>query len=157
MLAGKTLYVSGKGDQLPGGGHPATFEEQARQCLKNVSSTLETAGVNCRNVVWTNVYLDDAANLKAFNKVYNEFFRKGDEPARANVIVNGLPGGSHVEVTVIATTDLASRKVVKSGGKKTGPKEYYVGASPAVWAGDMLYISVSMAARAPLRNSSIRS
>lgn len=150
VLAGKTLYVSGKGDQLPGGGHPATFEEQARQCLKNVETTLSAAGVGCPNVVWTNVYLDDAANLKAFNKVYKEFFKKGSEPARANVIVNGLPGGSHVEVTVIATTDLASRKVVKSGGKKPGPKENYECASPAVWAGDMLYISAQYGGKGTL-------
>src|SRR5215468_8078180 len=35
ILAGDTLYVAGKGDQLPGGGHPATFEEQVRQAMRN--------------------------------------------------------------------------------------------------------------------------
>ena len=104
----------------------------------------------CALCAATNVYLDDAANLKAFNKVYKEFFKKGSEPARANVIVNGLPGGSHVEVTVIATTDLASRKVVKKGGRKPGPKENYECASPAVWAGDMLYISAQYGGKGTL-------
>src|SRR5437773_5191025 len=39
MLAGDTLYVSGKGDHLPNGSHPATFEEQVRQALRNVEAT----------------------------------------------------------------------------------------------------------------------
>jgi enamine deaminase RidA (YjgF/YER057c/UK114 family) len=141
VLAGSTLYISGQGDRLPDGSQPPTFEKRARQCLANVSELLGSAGLGFRNVVWSNVYLDNAANLKAFNKVYGEFFKKGNEPARANVIVNSLPGGSSVEVTCIATTDLEGRKVVKGWGDKPGPKEYYECASPAVWAGDMLYLS----------------
>src|SRR5262245_27589200 len=43
IQAGDTLYVAGKGDQLPGGGHPATFEEQVRQCMRNVEATLKLA------------------------------------------------------------------------------------------------------------------
>jgi len=39
ILAGDTLYVSGKGDQFHGGGHPETFEEQVRQAMKNVEAT----------------------------------------------------------------------------------------------------------------------
>ena len=45
ILAGNTLYISGKGDHLPGGGHPATFEEQVRQAMKNVGAVLKDAGL----------------------------------------------------------------------------------------------------------------
>src|SRR5262245_31195858 len=41
VRAGDTVYVSGKGDQLPDGGHPATFEEQVRQAMRNVETTLK--------------------------------------------------------------------------------------------------------------------
>ncbi len=156
ILAGNTLYISGRGDQRPDGSHPATFEEQVRQCLKNVGAVLSEAGLDHRHVVWTNVYLDDYKKLKAFNKIYREFFKKGQEPARANVTINAIPNGSHVEVTCIATTDLASRKVVKKGGKKPGPKELYDAASPAVWAGDMLYVSAQYGGKGSLEEQTDR-
>jgi 2-iminobutanoate/2-iminopropanoate deaminase len=140
ILAGNTLYFS-VNSIVPGGGVPSTFEEEARQCMKNAGSVLGKAGLDYRHIVWANVYLDRYDNLKAFNKVYGKFIKTGDEPSRANVTVNALPGGAHVEMTCIATTDLAGRKVVRGAGKKPGPEEYYEAASPAVWAGDMLYLS----------------
>lgn len=141
VLAGDTLYISGKGDQLPSGGHPATFEEQVRQALKNVEATLKEAGLDFRHVVMSHVFLDKYENLDAANRVYNEFFKKGDEPACATVFVDWIPGGSHVEVTCIATADLNSRKVVKPDGVRYNPIPGCVDASPAVWAGDTLYLS----------------
>src|SRR5262245_49716499 len=58
VLAGDTLYVSGKGDQLPDGTHPATFEEQVRQSMRNVEATLKEAGMDLKNVVMSHVFLD---------------------------------------------------------------------------------------------------
>jgi 2-iminobutanoate/2-iminopropanoate deaminase len=141
ILAGETLYVSGKGDQLPGGGHPATFEDQVRQAMKNVETTLKQAGLDFRHVVMSHVFLDKYENLEATNKVYQEFFEDGNEPASATVFVDWIPGGSHVEITCIATTDLASRKVVRPAGWKDGSIEGAVAGSPAVWAGKILYVS----------------
>lgn len=139
ILAGDTLYLSGKGDQLPGGGHPATFEEQVRQAMRNVESTLKEAGLDFRHVVMSHVFLDKYENLEVANKVYNEFFEDGNEPACATVFVDWIPGGSHVEVTCVATTDLAARKVVRPAG--VGLDEGAVQGSPAVWAGHTLYLS----------------
>jgi len=139
ILAGDTLYVSGKGDQLPAGGHPATLEEQVRQCMRNVEATLKEAGLDFRNVVMSHVFLDDPKNLQAAAAVYDEFFADGAEPACATVLVDWIPGGSHVEVTCIATTDLASRKVVRPEGFKQASG--MVKASPGVWAGNTLYLS----------------
>jgi 2-iminobutanoate/2-iminopropanoate deaminase len=138
ILAGDTLYVSGRGDQLADGGHPATFEDQVRQAMKNVEDTLKQAGLDFRHVVMSHVFLDKYENLDVASKVYNEFFEDGHEPACATVFVDWIPGGSHVEVTCIATTDLAHRKVVRPAGLKDLSIE---GASPAVWSGDTLYIS----------------
>jgi 2-iminobutanoate/2-iminopropanoate deaminase len=141
ILAGDTLDISGKGDQLPGGGHPPTFEEQVRQAMRIVEATLKLAGLDFRHVVMSNVFLDRYDNLEATDKVYNEFFEDGNEPACSTSFVNWIPGGSHVEITCIATTDLAGRKIVRPEGIKTGPRLGAVTASPAVRAGNTLYLS----------------
>jgi enamine deaminase RidA (YjgF/YER057c/UK114 family) len=141
VLAGDTLYVSGKGDQISGGGHPATFEEQVRRGVKNVEATLKEAGLDFRHVVMSHVFLDRYENIDVANRVYNEFFEDGNEPACATVLVNWIPGGSHVEVTCIATTDLPSRKVVRPAGAQNRSIEGCITASPAVWAGNTLYLS----------------
>lgn len=141
ILAGDTLYVSGKGDHLPGGGHPETFEEQVRQSMRNVAATLEQAGLDFRHVVMSHVFLDKYENFEVANRVYREFFEEGNEPACATVFVDWIPGGSHVEVTCIATTDLSKRKVVRPTGLSAGSTAGMVSASPAVWAGNTLYLS----------------
>ena len=76
--------------------------------MRNVETTLKQAGLDFRNVVMSHVFLDKPENLEVANKVYNEFFEDGNEPACATVFVDWIPGGSHVEVTCIATTDLAA-------------------------------------------------
>lgn len=141
VLAGDTLYVSGKGDQLPGGGHPEGFEAQVRQAMKNVETTLKEAGLGFGHVVMTNVFLDPTGDVAAADKVYREFFEPGTEPAVATAGVDWLPGGSHVEVTCVATTDLAARRVVRADGVKLGPAEGSVTGNAAVWAGPTLYLS----------------
>ena len=40
------------------------------------------------------------------------FFEPAAKPACVPVVVDWIPGGSHVEITCIATTDLAKRHVV---------------------------------------------
>jgi 2-iminobutanoate/2-iminopropanoate deaminase len=141
VRAGDTLYVSGKGDQLPDGRHPATFEEQVRQTMRNVEATLKQARLDFRHVVMSYVFLDKQENLAVADKVYREFFKAGDEPACATVLVDWIPGGSHVEVTVTAVTDLARRKVVRPAPMKDGRIPQGVTGSAAVWAGDTLYLS----------------
>ena len=141
ILAGNTLYISGRGDQRPDGSHPATFEEQVRQTMRNVESVLKEAGLDWKHVVFSNVYIDSYDNYGMVNRVYSEFFDFGNEPARATIFVDWIPGDSHVEITCLATTDLAGRKVVRPASMKYGPEERVLSASPAVWAGQTLYIS----------------
>ncbi|MCE5249476.1 RidA family protein [bacterium] len=141
VLAGNTLYVSGRGSAIPGGGQPETFEDQARQAMKNMEAALKEAGLGFGHVVWSNIYLDNYENYGVFNKVYSEFFEFGNEPARVTVFVEGIPGGNHVEVTCIATTDLSTRKVVRPPSMKYGPGETAPTASPGMWSGNILYLS----------------
>ena len=89
----------------------------------------------------SNIFLDRYENLEVTDKVYNEFFDDGTEPAASTSFVDWIPGGSHVEITCIATTDLAARKVVRPASLKYGLLDGAVTASPGVWAGNTLYIS----------------
>ena len=141
VLAGETLYVSGRGSSIPGGGQHETFEEQARQAMKNMQHALTEAKLDYNHVVWSNIYLDNYDNLGIFNKVYSEFFDYGNEPARVTVICEGIPGGNHVEVTCFATTNLEDRKLVRPASMKYGPNEAAMTASPGVWSGNTLYLS----------------
>lgn len=137
ILAGDTLYISGKGDQIADGSHPATFEVQVRQCMKNVEDTLKEAGLDFRHVVMSHLFVDDSNNLRKALDLYAENFKSGDLPAVAPAVVDWIPGGSHVEITCIATADLAQRRVVRSEGSMLPAS------SPAVWAGNTLYLSAS--------------
>jgi len=141
ILAGETLYVSGKGDQLPGGGHPERFEDQVRQALWNVEATLKEAGLDLSHVVKSHVFLDDPEQFETAGRVYAEFFEEGAEPACEAVLVDWIPGGSHVEITCVATTDRSSRRVVSASDSGAPAVEGPIPASPAVWAGDTLYLS----------------
>ena len=55
------------------------------------------------------------------------------------MLVDWIPGGSHVEITCIATKNLAQRKPVNPAGFRPEP----IAASAGVWAGDTLYLSGS--------------
>ena len=74
-----------------------------------------------------------------------QFFEDGNEPACAPIVVDWIPGGSHVEVTCIATTDRANRRVVRPASFPAGvgfqAGRIFVNASPAVWADNTLYLS----------------
>ena len=89
----------------------------------------------------SHVFLDNPENVEAADRVYKEFFEDGDEPACATVLVDWIPGGSHVEITCFATTDLSTPQGREPPSLKLGPSEGAVTASPAVWAGNTLYMS----------------
>ena len=77
IFAGEFLYVSGQGAQSPSGDLPATFEEQTRQCLENVKSIVEAAGLTMEHIVYSHVYLADMANYDSMNKVWGQYFARG--------------------------------------------------------------------------------
>lgn len=135
ILVGDFLYVSGQGARHADGQMPASFDEQAAQCLDNVKTIVEAAGLTMEHVVYTQVYLDNMANFDAMNRVYARYFTK-DPPARATIGVYHLPTDTPIEITAVAVKDLAHKKpIVPAGYKSTAP------ITPAVQAGDRLYIS----------------
>jgi enamine deaminase RidA (YjgF/YER057c/UK114 family) len=94
-------------------------------------------------VVKANVHLRDLSDIPRLDRVWREFFPK-DPPARTIFPVNGLGAKqSLLEITVVAVTDDgATRKEVIKGDIR--PPIFHE--SPAVRAGDLLFISGLMAA-----------
>jgi len=135
ILAGDFLYVSGQGARRPDGQMPATFEEQTAQCLENMKTIVEAAGLTMEHVVYTHVYLVDMSNFDTMNRVYARYFPK-DPPARATVGVVHLSTDTPVEINAVAVRDLSHKKpIVPAGYKSTAPL------TPGMQAGDRLYIS----------------
>lgn len=76
MFAGETLYCSAKSGFIPGphgGVYASTTPAQLRQTMRNLLDNLEEAEMDFSQVVSTNVYLDDLADSKDFDKVYGEY------------------------------------------------------------------------------------
>ena len=87
VFAGDTLYCSAKSGFIPGpngGVYTSTAAVQLRQTMRNLLDNLEEADMDFCQVVSTNVYLDDLADMRAFDEVYVKYFR-GELPARTTV------------------------------------------------------------------------
>lgn len=134
VFAGDYLYVSGQGARRPDGQMPATFEGQVRQTLENVKSVVEAAGLTMKNVVYTQVYLDDISRFGEMNRIYGEYFRDRP-PARATLGVAKLPG-TPVEMNAVAVRDVSETKAVSLPGYT--PDEPL---SPGILTNDRLFIS----------------
>jgi len=90
VRVGDVIFLSGvmgtkQGGVLADGG----IEGQTRQALENVKSALALAGASMTDVAKCTVFLTDAANFQAMNRVYHEFFPT-DPPARSTVAVAAL-------------------------------------------------------------------
>ncbi len=103
VRVGEMIYVSG---QIPL--DPATsriveggFEEQTRQCIRNLAAVLKLAGSSLEHVVKTTVFLSDLNNFAELNRVYGTYF-SGVKPARSCVQVARLPMDVQVEIEAIA-------------------------------------------------------
>jgi reactive intermediate/imine deaminase len=87
VFAGDTLYCSAKSGFIPGpnsGVYFSTTALQLVQTMRNQLDNLEEADMNFCQVVSTTVYLDDMADMKAFDEVYEKYFR-GGLPTRTSV------------------------------------------------------------------------
>lgn len=101
--AGDLVYFSG---QIPIDSKTGKIVEgdvrvQTLQCLKNLSSVLDAAGVTADDIVKTTVYLIDMNDYAVVNEIYGEYFNS-PYPARTAIAVAALPLGSKVEIEVVA-------------------------------------------------------
>jgi reactive intermediate/imine deaminase len=137
IMAGDYLYVSGQGAAKPDGGFPSEAEGQVLQCLKNVQSIIEGAGLTMEHVVYAQVYLKDISAYEALDRAWRKVFTKVP-PARAVLGVQKMPTDTPVEITVVAFRDLSRRKAITPAGYASKSP-----VSPGIMAGERLYLSGS--------------
>jgi len=103
MVAGNLVFLSGQLGTLPGKLelNNKTAEDEFRQVMENVFSTLKANGLGAKNVVKCLVMLADMKDWPAFNKIYLEYF-EAPYPARSAFGANGLALNARVELEVIA-------------------------------------------------------
>jgi reactive intermediate/imine deaminase len=100
-VANGFVFVSGQvalgddGEVIAGG-----IVAQTHHCIKSISAILEKAGCTLKDVVKANVWLDDARDFQAFNRVYAGYFQEA-LPARA-CVQSALMVDAKVEIEVIA-------------------------------------------------------
>lgn len=78
-----------------------TIEAQTEQVLKNLEAVLAANNMTFSNVIKTTVFLTDLADFATVNSIYATRF-PSDSPARSCVQVAGLPGGSKIEIELVA-------------------------------------------------------
>ena len=135
--AGDYVYVSGQGPRRADGSVAANFADQVRQCLQNISSVIEAAGLTMEHVVYVQVYLQEMNQYGELNKVFADYFPK-NPPARAVLGVARLPVPS-VQINAVAVRDLAGRRAVYPANLK--PDKAY---SPGMLTRDRLFVSTML-------------
>ena len=102
VVADKFIFLSGTpGLDLSGQVVSDDFEDQARQCFRNIKIILEEAGSNLSKVVKTTVFMVTGNDFSILNKVYSEFFPE-NPPARSTPQVMPFPAGILISVECIA-------------------------------------------------------
>jgi reactive intermediate/imine deaminase len=134
ILAGEFLYVAGQGAEGPNGQLPKGADNQIRQCLANIKTVVEAAGLTMDHVVYVQVYLTDYSDEATLNRVWKEVFPKMP-PARSTIGVAQL-NATTVEMSAVAVKDLSLKKPIVPPGYPAS-----VPISPAVRVGDRLYLS----------------
>ncbi len=102
VLAGDTLYLSGRLGMDPVTGNPpAAARQEARNVLDQIQSVLEAAGMTMDDLVSVQVFCSDVTHYADFNAVYTSYFTS-DPPTRAFVGAGTLLRGARFEVMGIA-------------------------------------------------------
>ena len=102
ILAGDTLYLSGRLGMDPETGQPpAEPQQEARNVLDQIRSVLKAAGMTMDDLVSVQVFCSDVEYYADFNAVYTSYFTD-DPPARAFVGTGTLLRGARYEVMGIA-------------------------------------------------------
>lgn len=94
------LYVSGQVPMVNGELIDGGIIAQTHQAIKNVLAILAEAGYGPEHVVRCGVWLDDARDFAAFNKIFKEYFG-ANPPARA-CVQSSMVVDCKVEVDCIA-------------------------------------------------------
>lgn len=103
IVSGGFLFAAGQVPRDPKTGKQVadTFEQAMNRVLDNLEAVLKAEGLDWTDVVKVTVFLTKADDFTPLNTVYAQ--RMGAaKPARTTVVAAALPGGSIVEMDLIA-------------------------------------------------------
>ncbi|MDA0204614.1 MAG: Rid family hydrolase [Acidobacteria bacterium] len=132
--AGQTVYLSGQ--TADGSGD---IESRTRGAMDKLGAVLDEQGLEFSNLVNCRLQLADMDDYQTVNGIYASYFESERYPARTTVQVAALPDDGRITVTCIAYQDAASMSIVRPSPEVIPPAMGPY--SPAVMAGDMLYVS----------------
>ena len=78
------------------------IEEQTKQALENIKFLLESSGATMNDIIKVVIYLREIKDFDQMNRVYVEYFKKGQEPARVTVQAVSPIKNIDIEIEVIA-------------------------------------------------------
>ena len=84
---------------------PGDVAMQTRKAMENIKYLLSNAGSSMEHVLRVRVYMRDVSEFGEMNRVYCEYFREGEEPARITVQAPSPIEGIHIEIEVTAATE----------------------------------------------------
>jgi 2-iminobutanoate/2-iminopropanoate deaminase len=101
--AGDLIFLSGQTPIDPATGQlvTGTIAEQTDQCLRNLFTVLDAAGLSSDDVVNVQVYLTHMDDFDEMNAAYARHFTS-PYPARTTIGVASLPLNARVEIGLIA-------------------------------------------------------
>jgi 2-iminobutanoate/2-iminopropanoate deaminase len=102
VLAGDTLYLSGRIGLTAERKPPEKIEDEVRLLMASVQASLAQAGMTMDDLVSVTIYCPDLSLYDRFNAVYRTYFTDGRYPARAFIGSGPLLFGGHFELTAIA-------------------------------------------------------
>jgi 2-iminobutanoate/2-iminopropanoate deaminase len=102
VKAGGLLYCSGQVALHPDTGElvGVSAEDQAKQCMENLSAVCAAAGASLADAVRCTVWLTNMSDFGGVNEVYGAYF-SGEPPARVCIAVAELPKAARVEIDAI--------------------------------------------------------
>jgi len=102
ILAGNTLYLSGRIGLDKSGKAPAEVDEEIKLLLDHVKATLVQAGMSMDDLVYVQIACTDLSLYDKFNTAYRSYFTTKELPAREFIGAASLLRGGHFEVQAIA-------------------------------------------------------
>jgi reactive intermediate/imine deaminase len=137
VKAGDLLHVAGTmGTDASGAIVKGGIEAQTRKTLENVGAILKAGGMDFKDVVSVMVYLADARDFDAMNRVYRDFF-PNNPPVRATTQADLMLRDGLVEISAIAATPSLQRRYINPTGWSTNPLPY----SKAIAVGDYIFLA----------------
>ena len=104
VRAGELLFLTSQlsADLRTGRILGGSIVEQTSQALENVEFLLESCGATMDDIVKVVIYMRDVSHCDEMNRVYRQYFRKGQEPARVTIQAPSPIDGVDIEIEVIA-------------------------------------------------------